>query len=52
MNQLIATAVAEKLSVLMTVDYLEERAARGDRRAFEEVLEKVPEIPPGEDDRL
>ena len=30
-NQFVATAVAEKLSALMTADYLEERAARGDR---------------------
>ncbi len=29
MNQIVATAVAEKLSALMTEDYLEERAARG-----------------------
>jgi predicted transcriptional regulator len=31
MNQIIATAVAEKLSALMTEDYLAERAARGSR---------------------
>lgn len=52
MNQLITTAVAEKLSALTTVDYLEERAARGDREAFEAVLAKIPEVPPDEDDRL
>ena len=45
-NQLISTAVAEKLSALMTLEYLEERAARGDRTAFESVLDKVREREP------
>ena len=31
MNQFIITAVAEKLSALLTEDYLEERAKQGDR---------------------
>jgi len=52
MNQIIATAVAEKLSALMTEDYLEERAARGSRKRFEAVLEKVPDVEPEERDRL
>jgi predicted DNA-binding ribbon-helix-helix protein len=51
-NQLITTAVAEKLSALMTVDYLEERAARGDRAAFDRVLGKVPDIPANAADRI
>jgi predicted DNA-binding ribbon-helix-helix protein len=50
-NQLITTAVAEKLSALMTVDYLEERAARGDRVAFDRVG-NVPDIPGDEADRI
>lgn len=45
-NQLITTALAEKLAALMTVEYLEERSARGDRRAFERVLGKVRSAPP------
>ena len=40
-NQLIATALAEKLSALMTEEYLQERAKRGSRRKFEAVLRKV-----------
>lgn len=52
MNQIIATAVAEKLSALMTADYLEERASRGDRERFEAVLRKVPKIEAEERDRL
>lgn len=41
-NQLIATALAEKISALDTVGYLEERAERGSRRAFLDVLSRVP----------
>jgi hypothetical protein len=41
-NQFIATAVAEKMSALLTAEYLEERATRGERAAFERVLRKVP----------
>jgi hypothetical protein len=41
-NQLIATALAEKISALDTIKYLEARAARGSRRAFLEILDRVP----------
>lgn len=51
-NQLIATAVAEKISALMTEDYLEKRAKRGRRRDYEAVLAKVPDVEPDERDRL
>lgn len=40
-NQLIATALAEKMSALMTGEYLAERAARGSRKDFDQVLRKV-----------
>ena len=49
-NQLISTALAEKMSALMTVDYLEERAARGDRSKFERVMSKVRDVEPDEGD--
>jgi hypothetical protein len=45
-NQLIATALAEKVSALDTVAYLEARAARSSREAFLEALSKVPSAPP------
>jgi hypothetical protein len=51
-NQLITLAVAEKLSAIETMDYLEERAARADRAAFEAVLDKVPDVPPAAGDEL
>lgn len=40
-NQLAATALAEKMAALMTQEYLEERARRGDRRNFERALAKI-----------
>ena len=43
-NQFISTAVAEKLAALMTVEYLEERAQRGDRSRFERVLSRIPDV--------
>lgn len=45
-NQLIATSLAEKVSALLTHEYLEARAARGSRQAFERVLKKVKDRPP------
>lgn len=52
MNQIITTAVVEKLSALMTEDYLEERAARGSRERFEAVLDNIPDVEPEGRDRL
>ena len=51
-NQFITLAVAEKMSALMTEDYLGERAKRGSREGYEAVLAKVPDVEPVEDDRL
>ena len=45
-NQLITTALAEKMSALLTEEYLEARAARGSRAAFERVLGKVRDVEP------
>ena len=45
-NQLIATSLAEKMSALMTSDYLAARAKRGSSRAFQAVLKKVKDRPP------
>jgi hypothetical protein len=51
-NQLIATALAEKMSALLTADYLEERARRGSRAKFLAALAQVPDVEPEPDDRL
>jgi len=40
-NQFAATALAEKMAALMTSDYLERRARRGNRPKFEQALAKV-----------
>lgn len=52
MNQFITLAVSEKMSALLTVDYLKERAKKGDRKLFEEILHQVPDIESEDYDRL
>jgi hypothetical protein len=51
-NQLITTALAEKMSALLTEEYLEERAKKGSRRKFERALSKVRDIEPEPRDSL
>jgi len=51
-NQLISTAVAEKLSALMAEEYLGSRARRGNRRAFDSALSRVRDVAPDEGDEL
>ena len=51
-NQFITTALAEKLAVLMTIEYLEERGERGSRRKFRRALSKVRDRKPDTADRL
>jgi len=50
-NQLINSALAEKISALMTVEYLKARAARGNRSRFEKALSKVRDAEPPASDR-
>lgn len=52
MNQFITLAVSEKMAALLTVDYLKERAERGSRKAFEEIMSEVPDVEPEEYDKL
>ena len=52
MNQLIATALAEKLSALDTEEYLETRAKRATKARFRKALHAVPDVPPDDSDRL
>lgn len=52
MDQFIATAVAEKVATLKTVDYLRERAKRGSREKLLAVLAKAPDVEPEERDCL
>ena len=45
-NQLVTTALAEKLSALLTEEYLAQRAARGSREKYDRVLAKVSDHRP------
>jgi hypothetical protein len=42
----VADAVREKLEACAEREYLETRAARGSREAYDRVLSKVPAAPP------
>jgi len=52
MNQFITLALAEKISALMTEEYLAERASRGQREKFERAMEKVANVEPEGRDRI
>ena len=45
-NQFLVTAAAEKLSALLTQDYLEKEASIGKREDFIKVLKAVPHVKP------
>jgi hypothetical protein len=51
-NQLIMLALAEKIAALETADYLNERAKKGSRAKYLDVLKKAPNIKPDEQDKL
>lgn len=51
-NQLVSTALAEKMAALMTEEYLEVRARRGSRSRFLRALAKVPNVAPDPADAL
>jgi len=51
-NQFINTALAEKLSALLTEEYLQSRAKSGRRSKFEDALSKVPDVSPDPFDKL
>ncbi len=51
-NQFISSAVSEKISALMTEDYLKKRAKRAKKEDFRKVLAKVPGRKPLSGDEL
>lgn len=51
-NQFLSSAAAEKMSALLTVDYLKNEAKKGKKQEFEEILRKVPAIEPESFDSL
>jgi hypothetical protein len=51
-NQLVSSALAEKLSALDAERYLNERAARGREVDINTILAKVPNTKPEPEDRI
>ena len=51
-NQFLASAAAEKMSALLTEEYIEARAKRASLKKFRNVLKKVPDSEPEEYDRI
>jgi hypothetical protein len=51
-NQLITLALAEKVSALMTEEYLGERAKRASKHKFHKAMAKVADVEPEEQDKL
>ena len=51
-NQFIASATAEKMTALLTEEYLSKRAQRASRKKFQAVLDKVPDVEPENYDKL
>ena len=51
-NQLITLALAEKVSALMTEEYIGKRAKRGDKNKFRKAMAKVANVEPEGYDKL
>jgi uncharacterized protein (DUF1778 family) len=51
-NQFLVVAAAEKMSALLTEDYLAQEAEKGRREDFERFIQQVPDVEPAEYDRL
>ena len=51
-NQFISSAVAEKMSALLTESYLKERALKGNKKSFLKAMSKVPDVEPSDEDKL
>jgi uncharacterized protein (DUF1778 family) len=51
-NQFISSAVAEKMSALLTESYLIERASKGSKKSFLNAMSKVPDVEPNDEDKM
>lgn len=51
-NQIVTLALAEKMSALMTEEYLGKRAKRGSKKKFLRAMRKVADIEPEAHDGL
>ena len=45
-NQFISSAVSEKISAIMTENYLEQRAKKANKKEFKIILDSVPDRAP------
>jgi hypothetical protein len=52
MNQLVVTALAEKLSAMKTAEVFAERKQRADFQAFDRIMNRKGGQPPAADDVL
>ena len=52
LDQFVALALSAQLSVWQTKQYLDGRAERGDWNRFNEILSRVPDQEPAQEDRL
>jgi hypothetical protein len=52
MNQFITLAVSEKMSALLTVDYLKSRAEKASKQNFKHIMDQVPDVEPDDQDKL
>jgi len=51
-NQFISSAVTEKISAIITEDYILERSEMANRKDFEKILKQVPKRKPLRGDEL
>lgn len=51
-NQFISSAVSEKISAIMTEDYLNQRAKRAKKKEFKKLLDEIPDRAPIPGDEL
>jgi len=51
-NQFISTAVSEKVSAILTEEYLSDRASRAKKGTLKSILDNVPARAPLPEDRL
>jgi len=51
-NQFIVSAIAEKISTLKTIKYLEDRANRASIEELNSILDKVEDREPFEEDKI
>jgi len=52
LDQFVSSAIGEKVTALLTEDYLKQRASKGSLEEFRHILNKAPDVEPEEHDRL